>query len=81
VARPSAKRASQRIVSPGSIRRGSPIQFFQDTISELGKAVWPSREETVRLTKIVIILSAIAGFIFAGFDFVLGQTFGKYIIR
>ncbi len=81
MARPSAKRAGPRIVSPATIRRGSPIQFFQDTLAELRKAVWPSREETVRLTYIVILLSAVAGFIFAGLDFLLGQTFGRYIIR
>jgi len=79
--RPSSKRAGPRIVSPGTIRRGSPIQFFRETFSELRKAVWPSREETVRLTYIVIVLSAIAGFILAGLDFVLGQTFGTYVIR
>ena len=81
MARPSAKRAGPRIVSAGAIRHGSPLQFFQDTISELRKAIWPTREETMRLTYIVILLSAAAGFIFAGLDFILGQTFGRYIIR
>ena len=47
------------------MRRGSPIQFFQETIAELRKSVWPTREETMRLTYIVILLSSIIGFFFS----------------
>lgn len=63
------------------MRRGSPIQFFQETIAELRKSVWPTREETMRLTYIVILLSSIIGFFLAGLDFVLSQTFGAFIIH
>ncbi len=46
----------------------SPVQFAQEAWSELKKVTWPSSETVVRLTIIVIVISAlIAGYIF-GFD-------------
>ena len=81
MARSFARGRKPRPISPGSIRRGNPVQFFQETISELRKSVWPTREETVRLTYIVILISTVIGFLLSGLDFVLGQTFGNFIIR
>jgi preprotein translocase subunit SecE len=34
---------------------------FRETRQELRKVVWPSREETVRLTILVIIVSSVIG--------------------
>ena len=81
MARSGSRGAASRIITPGALRRGSPVQFFKDTISELRKSVWPTREETVRLTYIVILITAAAAILLAGLDFILGQTFGEYIIR
>ena len=38
------------------------IQFFGEVVSELKQVTWPSREETVRLTLLVIAVSAATGF-------------------
>ena len=81
MARQSTKRPSSRFISPDSLRKVGLVQFFQETIGELRKSVWPTREETMRLTWIVILVSALAAFAFAGLDYVLGQTLGNYIIR
>ena len=81
MARSSARGPGGRLISADSLRRGSPLQFFQETIAELRKSVWPTREETVRLTLLVIVLAAIVGFLLAGLDEVLKQTFVKYVIR
>ena len=81
MARSPARGPGSRFMAAASIRRGGPIQFFQETISELRKAVWPTREEVVRLTYIVIILAAAAAFLLSGLDFVLSRTFGDYIVR
>jgi preprotein translocase subunit SecE len=72
--------SARRIVSSESIRRGGPIQFFQEVISELRKSVWPTREETVRLTYIVILLSAAVGLLLTAIDYGLTETFGRYVI-
>lgn len=69
------------MISPNSMRRGSPVQFFQETFSELRKCVWPTREETFRLTYIVILLSAAMMLFLWGLDNLLNQTFAKYILR
>ncbi len=46
----------------------TPTQFIQESWSELKKVTWPSTETVVRLTLIVIVISAlIAAYIF-GFD-------------
>ena len=38
------------------------FQFFGEVVSELKKVTWPSREEAVRLTLLVIAVSAATGF-------------------
>ncbi len=37
------------------------VRTFRETRSELRKVVWPTREETIRLTIVVIIISLIIG--------------------
>ena len=81
MARSSTRGPGPRIISRESVRRGSPVQFFQETIAELRKSVWPTREEAVRLTYIVLLLSAAVGALLATLDFVLTQTFVRYIVR
>ncbi len=39
------------------------VRAFRETRSELRKVVWPTREETVRLTIVVITISLIIGLI------------------
>ncbi len=69
-----------RMISPGTGGRARPIQFLQETVSELRKSVWPSREETSRLTAIVIALALAAGFFLGGLDRIFGETFTKYVL-
>ena len=78
MARASTRAA--RIISPGSSGKVSPVAFLQETVSELRKSVWPSREETSRLTAIVIALSLAAGFFLGGLDRIFGETFTKYVL-
>lgn len=43
------------------------VRMVRETRSELRKVVWPSREETLRLTAVVIIVSVVIGaFLFFG---------------
>ena len=69
-----------RIITPGTGARVSPFTFLQETASELRKAVWPSREETARLTMVVIVLSLVMGFFLGGLDRVLKETFDRFVI-
>ncbi|EKD65157.1 MAG: hypothetical protein ACD_50C00175G0012 [uncultured bacterium] len=48
----------------------SPISFIKEVREELGKVVWPTREQVVRSTTIVILISLIAGIFLGGIDFI-----------
>ncbi len=69
-----------RSMAPGAAGRISPVAFLQETASELRKSVWPSREETTRLTVIVIIAAIIAGFFLGGLDRIFSEIFGRFIL-
>ena len=74
-----ASTRSTRSISPGAAGRISPVTFLQETASELRKSVWPSREETARLTMVVIVLSVVASFFLSGLDRIFSETFSRVI--
>jgi preprotein translocase subunit SecE len=43
--------------------------FFLESRQELRRVNWPTREETIRLTVIVIIISLFIAFFLGAFDF------------
>jgi len=50
-------------------RIASIANYFREVIAELRKAVWPTRDETKRLTTLVIIISVVVGVILGAFDY------------
>ncbi len=52
-------------------------KFYEDTMSEIRKVVWPDREQTRNLTLLVIALSVIMGSLLGGIDWVLLQVFER----
>jgi preprotein translocase subunit SecE len=46
------------------------VRWFKDTRAELRKVVWPTRQETIRLTGVVIGLSVLVGGILGLADYV-----------
>jgi preprotein translocase subunit SecE len=75
-----ASSRAQRILAPsGGSGRISPVAFLQETYSELRKCVWPSREETARLTMVVIVLAIAAGFFLGGLDRIFAELFNRVI--
>ena len=58
-----AKR-SARAARARSGRSFGPWRFAKDTLAELRRSTWPSRQETIRLTTIVIgVCVALAAFL------------------
>ena len=55
------------------------IQFLREVRVELGKVTWPSREELVGSTIIVIVLSLIMSIYIGLLDFMLSSLFGRII--
>ncbi|HUQ85814.1 MAG TPA: preprotein translocase subunit SecE [Candidatus Limnocylindrales bacterium] len=39
----------------------TPVKFLQETYTELRQVVWPTRQEVLRLTLIVIAISVFVG--------------------
>ena len=66
-------------MAPTGGGRISPVTFLQETVSELRKSVWPSREETARLTVVVIVLAIAAGFFLGGLDRIFSEIFTQVI--
>jgi preprotein translocase subunit SecE len=45
--------------------------FFSESLFELRKVVWPTRQEAMRITGVVLLVVMIISLILAGFDFVI----------
>jgi preprotein translocase subunit SecE len=53
-------------------QQNAVVRTIRETRSELKKVVWPTREETIRLTIVVLVISVIIGLIlFVGDSFFL----------
>jgi preprotein translocase subunit SecE len=57
----------------------TPIAFFREVSDELKKVVWPTRQEVIRLTMIVILTSLLVGVFLGGLDFVFVKAIGLII--
>jgi preprotein translocase SecE subunit len=73
----------------GSARSGSfifstfdmttPITFLKQTYDELKLVKWPTRNEIIRLTSVVIFISVAIGLYIGGIDYVLTQIMGALL--
>lgn len=53
------------------------FSFSNDAITELKKVVWPSRQETVQTTSIVMLMVSLTGFVLWGVDSMMMWAIGK----
>lgn len=54
-------------------------RFFRETMGELRKVSWPSREDATRLTIIVLVVLAATSTLMGFLDFVFRRLFGLII--
>ena len=54
-------------------------EYFQETKTELKHVIWPSRNQTLYYTIIVIILSLVIAYYLGIFDFIFSQGLQKII--
>jgi len=59
----------------------TPVNFFKEVRDELKKVVWPSREEVIRLTSVVIIVSVGIGLFLGGIDLLLTKVVQLIVTR
>jgi preprotein translocase subunit SecE len=46
-------------------------EFFTESLFELRKVVWPTKDETVRTTIVILIVVVIVSLVLAGFDWLI----------
>jgi preprotein translocase subunit SecE len=57
------------------------VHFYRETTAELRKVVWPTREQAINLTIIVIIVVLAMSLFLGGIDAVLTQVMRLILIR
>lgn len=55
------------------------VKYVRDTRAELFKVTWPTREEGLRLTGLVVVVTIISGIALFGVDYLFGTLIGLLI--
>lgn len=59
----------------------TPVTFIREVRDELSKVKWPTRSEIIRLTTVVLIVSAIVGLFLGALDIFFTAIIQKLIAR
>ncbi len=57
------------------------IEFFREVKAELSKVIWPNREQTIKLTAIVVGVSLLLGFYIGLLDLGFTKLVNLFLIR
>ena len=57
------------------LRAPSGVRFFVEVVSELRKVTWPTRQETTRLTMLVLVVSVAIGVFLGIIDIAFARLF------
>ena len=57
------------------------INYLREVRFELSKVVWPKRQEVIRLTLVVFLISGIIGAYVGGVDFVFTKLLEVFLAR
>jgi len=55
------------------------LTFLTEVQSELAKVTWPTRQQTIRMTVVVIVVTILMGAFIGGLDFLFTNLFGLLI--
>jgi preprotein translocase subunit SecE len=64
---------------PGSAARKPG--FFADILGELRKVVWPTRQETIYLTMMVLVVAIAVGAFLGGLDYIYSFLINHFILK
>jgi preprotein translocase subunit SecE len=56
------------------------LNFLKESEAELRRTNWPSREETIRYTWVVIALSAFLVVVLGGLDYLFNMLAGRFLL-
>ena len=68
--KPAARRDPAQDAAARAGQQAFRLRIFAETIGELRRVTWPSREQTTRLTMLVIATSATVGALLGAIDWV-----------
>ena len=71
-----AKKPQVQVTQPKKRR----FTFFTDVSGELRKVVWPTRQETIRLTAIVIGICLFMAILLGGLDYAFSELVSKVFL-
>jgi preprotein translocase subunit SecE len=71
---------AKKVQASGAAPKKRGFTFFTDIIGELKKVVWPTRQETMRLTLIVIGLCVVMGLILGAVDYGFSELVAKVFL-
>lgn len=57
----------------------NPVVFLKEVRSELGKVIWPSRNEAIRLTGLVVGISLGVGIFIGAFDYLFTKMMEAFL--
>jgi preprotein translocase subunit SecE len=75
VARPVAKKDNSVVKPENAVQR-----FVRETRAELLKVVWPTREEAVRLTTVVVVVIAAMSIFLGAIDYIFNLV-TQFLLR
>ena len=52
----------------------NPAKLFTEVKAELSKVTWPTKDQVIRLTTVVIIISLVVGLFIGGLDFIFTKA-------
>jgi len=60
----------QAVKEPNAI-----VRYYRETVGELKKVVWPTRQEAFQLTGIVLIVIVVMATVLGSFDYLFTELF------
>lgn len=79
VAAPRPGKSPEKASGGGSFLRAP--RFLMDIINELRKVVWPTRDDVIYLTIVVVIITILFGAVLGAIDFGFGYLIDKTILQ
>jgi preprotein translocase subunit SecE len=73
-ARRTARPAVKPTPAPAKKERTKPRQFLKEVVAELKKVAWPSRQEVVAYSIVVLVSTIVIATIIFGMDFVFTKA-------
>jgi len=69
---------ARSVASPA--KKKSKLSFFPEALEELKKAHWPTRQEALRLSLLVVIVCAVMGTILGALDYGFAKLIGGLLL-